>query len=152
MNGTEGEGTLQRKKRDWSDDGSLPYDRIPAFKAAYDCYKECQFRFRDVACDSKPTAREVKSKLMRIMVCIAHARLNIRVLESLREAADLAIEIQITIRVLVEIRAISEKAYANISKYTQNLVRQMIGWSASEELKGKENGNDAAEFKPTNMK
>ena len=126
-----------KQKRDWSAEGDLPYDRIPAFKAAYDCYKECQFRFRNVPIDSKPIAREVKAKLMRTMVCIAHARLNVHVLQSLREAMDLALEIQITIRVLVETNAITKKDYANISKYSENLVRQMVGWAASEDKKYK---------------
>lgn len=124
-----------KQKRDWSAEGDLPYDRIPAFKAAYDCYKECQFRFRNVPIDSKPIAREVKAKLMRTMVCIAHARLNVHVLESLREAMDLALEVQITIRVLVETNAITKKDFANIAKYSDNLVRQMVGWAASENKK-----------------
>lgn len=124
-----------KKKRDWSDDGNLPYDRIPAFKVAYDCYKECIYRMRNVPVDSKPVAREVKSKLMRTMVCIAHARLNIHVLESLQEAVDNAIEIQITLRVLAETNAITHKDFANISKYSENLVRQMVGWALSENKK-----------------
>ena len=132
-----------RQKRDWSVEGELPYERIPAFKAAYDCYKECQFRFRNVPIDSKPIAREVKEKLMRTMVCIAHARLNIHVLESLQEAMDLALEIQITIRVLVETNAITKKDFANITKYSENLVRQMVGWAASEEKKGKGDNRQA---------
>ncbi len=125
----------QTQKRDWSQEGSLPYDRIPAFKAAYDCYKECQFRFRKITADSRSIAREVKEKLMRVMVCIAHARLNINVLESLQEATDLSIEIQITIRVLVETHAISVKDFSHISQYSENLVRQMVGWSNSETKK-----------------
>lgn len=127
-----------KAKRDWSSSGELPYDRIPAFKAAYDCYKECLSRFRNVPSDSKSVAREIRNKLMRVMVCIAHARLNIRVLESLREATDLAIEVQITIRVLVETRAISIKDFSMISQYSQNLVRQMVGWSTSTEHKATE--------------
>lgn len=127
-----------KKKMDWSAEGSLPYDKIPAFKAAYDCYKECQFRFRNVPVDAKPIAREIKAKLMRVMVCIAHARLNIRVLESLREAVDLALEVQITIRVLVETKAINNKDFANITKYSENLVRQMVGWSNSENNKAQQ--------------
>lgn len=127
-----------KKKLDWSAEGSLPYDKIPAFKAAYDCYKECQFRFRNVPVDAKPIAREIKAKLMRVMVCIAHARLNIRVLESLREAVDLALEVQITIRVLVETKAINNKDFANITKYSENLVRQMVGWSNSENTKAQQ--------------
>ena len=126
-------------KRDWSNEGDLPYDRIPAFKAAYDCYKECQFRFRNVPVDGKPIARDVKAKLMRTMVCIAHARLNIDVLDSLHEAMDLALEIQITIRVLVETNAITKKDFANIAKYSDNLVRQMVGWAASENKKDNNN-------------
>lgn len=148
-----------KQKRDWSAEGDLPYDRIPAFKAAYDCYKECQFRFRNVPIDSKPITREVKAKLMRTMVCIAHARLNVHVLESLREAMDLALEVQITIRVLVETNAITKKDFANIAKYSDNLVRQMVGWAASEDKKYKggttrapnvtDNINDTKENKST---
>lgn len=130
-----------KQKRDWSAEGSLPYEKIPAFKAAFDFYKECQFRFRNVPNDAKPTAREVKSKVMRVMVLIAHARLNIRVRESLQEAVFLAIETQITLRVLVETNAITHQNFSNISKYSDNLVRQMVGWSTSEEKKATESQN-----------
>ena len=132
------QGNQSKQKKDWNAEGGLPYARIPAFKVAYDCYKECQFRFRNVPVDSKQIARGVKESLMRIMVCVARARLNIRVLESLREAVDLAIEVQITLRVLVEINAITNKDFANISKYSENLTRQMVGWANSEEQKDKE--------------
>lgn len=128
----------KKQKRDWSAEGSLPYEKIPAFKAAFDFYKECQFRFRNVPNDAKPTAREVKTKVMRVMVLIAHARLNIRVRESLQEAVFLAIEAQITLRVLVETSAITHKDFSNISKHSDNLVRQMVGWSTSEEKKATE--------------
>lgn len=128
----------KKQKRDWNAEGSLPYEKIPAFKAAFDFYKECQFRFRNVPNDAKPTAREVKTKVMRVMVLIAHARLNIRVRDSLQEAVFLAIEAQITLRVLVETSAITHKDFSNISKYSDNLVRQMVGWSTSEEKKATE--------------
>lgn len=118
-------------------EGELPYDRIPAYKAAYDCYKECQFRFRGVPVDSRPEAREVKAKLLRTMVCIAHARLNIKVLESLQEAVDLALEVQIIIRVLVDINAITKKDFSIITKFSESLLRQMIGWAAAENKKEK---------------
>lgn len=126
-----------KQKRDWSEEGDLPYERIPAFKAAYDTYKECQYRFRNVPVDGKPIAREVKEKLMRVMVCIVHARLNYHVLESLQEAMDLSLEVQITIRVMVETNAITKKDFANIVKYSSNLTRQMIGWNNSAEAKNK---------------
>lgn len=130
-----------KQKRDWNAEGNLPYEKIPAFKAAYDFYKECQFRFRNVPADAKPVAKDIKAKVMRVMVCIAHARLNIRVLESLREAVDLAIEAQITLRVLVETNSLTKKDFANVSKYSDNLVRQMVGWSTSEEKKTTESPN-----------
>lgn len=128
----------KKPKRDWNAEGNLPYEKIPAFKAAYDFYKECQFRFRNIPVDAKPVARDIKAKVMQVMVCIAHARLNIRVLESLREAVDLAIEAQITLRVLVETNSLTKKDFANVSKYSDNLVRQMVGWSTSEEKKATE--------------
>lgn len=128
----------KKQKRDWNAEGSLPYEKIPAFKAAFDFYKECQFRFRNVPNDAKPTAREVKSKVMRVMVLIAHARMNIRVRESLQEAVFLAIEAQITLRVLVETNSLTHQDFSNISKYSDNLVRQMVGWSTSEEKKAEQ--------------
>ena len=131
--------TSNRKKRDWSTEGGLPYDKVPAFKAAYDLYKECQFRLRNVPNDAKQISRELKAKIMRVMVCVAHARLNVHVMDALREATDLSIEIQITLRVLVETNSITRKDFAFISQYSDNLVRQMVGWSTSEEKKAKEN-------------
>ena len=125
----------KKQKRDWNAEGNLPYEKIPAFKAAYDFYKECQFRFRNVPSDAKPVAKDIKAKVMKVMVCIAHARLNIRVLESLREAVDLAIEAQITLRVLVETNSLTKKDFANVAKYSDSLVRQMAGWSTNEEEK-----------------
>lgn len=118
-------------------EGELPYDRIPAYKAAFDCYKECQLRFRNVPVDSRSEAREVKAKLLRAMICIAHARLNIRVLESLQEAVDLALEVQIIIRVLVDVDAITKKDFGLITKFSESLLRQMVGWAAAENKKGK---------------
>lgn len=131
--------TSNRQKRDWSNEGGLPYDKVPAFKAAYDLYKECQFRLRNVPNDAKPISRELKAKIMRVMVCVAHARLNVHVMDALREATDLSIETQITLRVLVETNSITRKDFAFISQYSDNLVRQMVGWSTSEEKKAKEN-------------
>jgi len=132
--------TAKRKtgKIDWNKEGDLPYTQVPAFKSAYDCYKECQKRLRNVPADTKGVARDIKAKLMRIIVCIAHARLGIRTLESLREAVDLAIETQVTIRVLKDTHAISVKDMAFISEYSDSLARQMIGWSQSEERKNQD--------------
>lgn len=123
------------QKRDWSAEGGLPYEKIPAFKAAFDLYKECQLRFKNVPLDAKPIARDTKSIIMRVMVLIAHAKLNIRVRESLQQAVFHAIETQVTLRVMVDTHAITYKDFANISKFSDNLVRQMVGWSTSEERK-----------------
>ena len=128
----------KKEKRDWSKEGDLPYTQVPAYKSAYDCYKECQVRFRNVPADTRSIARDVKAKLMRVIVCIAHARLSIHTLESLREATDLAIEAQVTIRVLKDTHAITVKDMAFISQYSDSLVRQMVGWSQSEERKNQD--------------
>lgn len=119
----------------WDAQNGLPYARIPAFKAAFDCYKECRFRFRNVPVDAKPEARSVKEKLLQCMVNIAHARLNIDTVESLHRATDLALQVQIILRVMVEINAITKKDFANIAQYSENLTRQMVGWTGSVENK-----------------
>lgn len=121
-----------RAKKDWSQEGELPYSKIPVYKAAYDCLKECMMRFHNIPSDFKPLTRDIRLQLTRIMVCIAHARLNFLATKSLQEATDLALQVQIEIRLLDEVHAISPKSYAILAKLTDSLVRQMVGWARSQ--------------------
>ena len=127
-----------KEKVDWTAEGALPYGNTPVVKAAFDCLKECQFRFRNVPSDAKALAREVKEKLQRIMVYCMYARAEYRVVESLHEALGLTFEVIVTIRIMVETNAITKKDFANISQYSSSLVRQMRGWAQSEEKKASE--------------
>lgn len=123
-----------KAKKDWSQEGELPYSKIPVYKAAYDCLKECMLRFRNTPSDFKPLTRDIRLQLSRIMVCIAHARLNFLAAKSLQEATDLALQVQIGIRLLDEVHAIPPKSYAILAQLADSLVRQMVGWARSQKV------------------
>lgn len=124
----------KNKAQDWSSETGMPYEKIPVFKTAYDCLKECSYRFRNVPKIYKFLSKDICQKLLRLIVCIAHAKLNLESHKALQEATDLAFEIQLSIRVLENVKAITIKDYAILSHLTDSLVRQMLGWAKSENV------------------
>ena len=127
-----------KSKFDWENVGELPYEMVPVYKTALDCLKECSVRFRNVPSDFRNIAREIRQSLARFIANIAKLRLSLSKKEALEEATDIAIEIQVNIRVLNEIHAITPKDYAMICRYSDSMVRQMVGWMKSENKSNKE--------------
>lgn len=119
---------------DWNSETGMPYEKIPVYSTSYDCLKECLFRFRNVPTIYKFMSKDVCQKLLRVIVCIAHAKLGLNRQAVLQEATDLALEIQISVRALEAVNAISLNDYEIISHQTDSLVRQMLGWAKSENL------------------
>lgn len=102
---------------------------LPVYKAAYDAYKECMFRFRKVPGDGKAIAREVTGNLKRIMVDIELVHWQVRPKTILPATFDLVLETIITIRAMKDFGDLSTKDFAIISQYTAELSRNMRVWS-----------------------
>lgn len=102
---------------------------LPVYKAAYDSYKECRFRFRNVAGDGKAIAREVTGNLKRIMVNIELVHWQVKPTSILPDTFVLVLETVIVIRAMKDYGDLSTKDYAIISKYTSELSKNMRVWS-----------------------
>ena len=102
---------------------------LPVYKAAYDSYKECQFRFRKVSGDGKAIAREVTSNLKRIMVDIELVYWQVKPKSILPETFSLVMETVIIIRAMKDFGDLSTKDFGIISKYTSQLSTNMRIWS-----------------------
>ncbi|MBQ6746745.1 MAG: hypothetical protein IJR07_06835 [Bacteroidaceae bacterium] len=112
----------------------LPYEHVPAYKKAMDCYKECNVRLKVDAC-AKAQAREVKEALVTVMVKIVEAKYGLWTSESLTIAVEMAVKVQILLRCMKDIGALDNKSFAFISQHSDNLVRQLAGWCRDYERK-----------------
>lgn len=117
--------------KDWSKAGDFPYDKLPAYRTATICNQECLKRFgkKKIPTAYRELSREILSNLSRVLVLMVRAKLGLNTNESVKEALDLAISIQIGVRTLNDLRAISIKDYAQISSNVDSLVKQLVGWS-----------------------
>jgi hypothetical protein len=114
---------------------------LPVYKAAYDSYKECRFRFRNVAGDGKAIAREVTGNLKRIMVNIELVHWQVKPTSILPDTFALVLETIIIIRAMKDFGDLSTKDYAIISKYTSELSKNMRVWSDFYNASAAGNGN-----------
>lgn len=102
---------------------------LPVYKAAYDSYKECMFRFRKVPGDGKAIAREVTSNLKRIMVDIELVYWQAKPKSVLPDTFALVLETLVTIRAMKDFGDLSTKDFGIISQYTASLSKNMRVWS-----------------------
>lgn len=124
----EGEEKRKKKKkpRKKKTDGVFV---LPVYKAAFDSYKECRFRFRKVSGDGKAIAREVTANLKRIMVDIELVYWQVKPKSILPDTFALVLETIIVIRAMKDFGDLSTKDYGIISQYTSKLSVNMRIWS-----------------------
>ncbi len=116
----------KRKPRQPKKDGVFT---LPVYKAAFDSYKECRFRFRKVSGDGKTICREVTGNLKRIMVDIELVYWQIKPKSILPDTFALVLETIIDIRAMKDFGDLSTKDFGIISEYTAKLSKNMRVWS-----------------------
>ena len=122
----DGKKKKRRKPRQPKKDGVFA---LPVYKAAFDSYKECRFRFRKVSGDGKAIAREVTGNLKRIMVDIELVYWQVKPKSILPDTFALVLETIVIIRAMKDFGDLSTKDFAIISEYTAKLSKNMRVWS-----------------------
>lgn len=102
---------------------------LPVYKAAYDTYKECRFRFRTVSKDAKTTVHEVLSYLLDIMVDIELVYWQVQDKEILGDTYRKVLKVIIIIRAMHDIGELSTQHYSIISRYSAVLSKNMGNWN-----------------------
>ena len=102
---------------------------LPVYKAAYDTYKECRFRFRTVNKDAKATAHEVLTYLLDIMVDIELVYWQVQDKEILGDTYRKVLKVIIIIRAMHDIGELSTQHYSIISRYSAVLSKNMGNWN-----------------------
>lgn len=124
--GKDGQVKKKRKPRPPKKDGVFT---LPVYKAAFDSYKECRFRFRKVSSDGRDIAREVTGNLKRIMVDIELVFWQVKPKSILPHTFELVLETIVVIRAMKDFGDLSTKDFGIISQYTSKLSKNMRIWS-----------------------
>ena len=102
---------------------------LPVYKAAYDTYKECRFRFRTVCKDAKATAHEVLTYLLDIIVDIEQVYWQVQEKEVLADTYRKVLKVIIIIRAMHDVGELSTQHYCIISRYSAVLLKNMGSWN-----------------------
>lgn len=102
---------------------------LPVYKAAYDLYKSCRFRFRTVAKDCKATAHDVLQNLLNIMVDIEMVYWQVEDKKILTDTYRTVLKTMIVIRAMHDMGELSTQHYSIISQDAAILSKNMGNWN-----------------------
>lgn len=115
------------------------YTNLPVYKASYRLLLDVSRIMRHVSRDNRYTiGQETRRRIMDIIVMIYRAnrtRQKARVIAGMREAL---LEVQVCIRLLCDMRDISEGQYAALAEQTASMSKQMAAWEKSERERERE--------------
>ena len=105
------------------------YNELPIFKATYDLL---MIFYRDMAKmprDGKYTIlQEVKNEAMRLEVLIYQANSTRNKLPSLEEAAAILVSLKLKVRIMADLKFISDKLYAMTADKLVEISKQLKAW------------------------
>ena len=102
---------------------------LPAYKAAYELFKECRFRFRTVSKNCKGIAHDVLEKLLDVMVDIELVYWQVEDKKRLAETYRTVLKVIIIIRSMHDAGELSTQHYSVISQYSAELSKHMGNWN-----------------------
>lgn len=102
---------------------------LPVYKAAYDLYKSCRFRFRTVSKGCKPAAHEVLQNLLDIMVDIELVFWQVEQKNILTMTYRNVLKTIVIIRAMHDMGELSTQHYSVISQNAAVLSKNMNNWN-----------------------
>lgn len=102
---------------------------LPVYKATFDTYKECRFRFRKCTKDTKEICREVTGNLKRIMVNIELFHWQVKPKSILADTLELVVETIVIIRSMKDFGEINTKDFSIICQYSSQMLYNMMKWN-----------------------
>lgn len=109
------------------------YTNLPIYKAAYSLMLDVSRMMPDLPRDCRYSlGQDLRSKIMEIIICVYRAnrvRIKYDIISKMQEAI---IEAQVYIRVMCDLKYISERKYILLSDQTVEISKQLSAWSRSE--------------------
>lgn len=117
------------------------YTNLPIYKSSYSLLLSLTRISTGIPREFKYTlAQDCKRRIMDILILIYRANRNHHKLDAISEMREKLLEVQVYIRLLSDLRCISERQYTSLAEQTVSMSKQMAAWEKSE--KDKHNGGD----------
>lgn len=117
------------------------YTQLPVYKLSYALLLDVTRTLAGTARDCRYTlGQDLRQRLMDIIVLIYRAnrmRHKVKIISSMRESL---LEAQVYIRMMSDMRYISEGKYAALAEQTTVISKQMAAWEKSEREKDRDSG------------
>ena len=108
------------------------YTNLPVYKASYSLMLEVNKLMPNLPRDCRYSmGQEIRQKIMEIIVLIYRAnrtREKVAVISKMRETL---LEVQVYIRLMSDLKYISERKYVQLIEQTTSMSKQMAAWERS---------------------
>ena len=108
------------------------YTNLPVYKASYSLMLEVNRLMPNLPRDCRYSmGQEIRQKIMEIIVLIYRAnrtREKVAVISKMRETL---LEVQVYIRLMSDLKYISERKYVQLIEQTTSMSKQMAAWERS---------------------
>ncbi len=109
------------------------YTNLPIYKAAYSFMQVFSKMMPDMPRDCRYTlGQDTRRKIMEVIVLVYRAnrtRQKVAVISQMRETL---LEIQVYVRLMSDLKYISQGRYALLAELTSDMSKQMASWEKSE--------------------
>lgn len=117
------------------------YTNLPIYKSSYTLMLDVSRMLPDMPRDCRYSfGQEVRQKIMEIIILIYRANRTRQKVDIILRMREKLLEVQVYIRLMCDLRYISEGKYMALAEQTTYMSKQMSAWEKSE--KQKINGED----------
>lgn len=112
------------------------YTNLPIYKATYSLLFEVSRMMPDLPRDCRYSiGQDLKSGIMHILVLIYRANRSRDKSALISQMRETLLEVQIYMRLMCDLRYISEKKYLVLAEQSSGMSKQLAAWEKSENLK-----------------
>lgn len=112
------------------------YTNLPVYKASYALMLEIAWLMPDVPRDCRYTiGQDLRTKIMEIITLVYKANRTRHKVDIISKMRESLLEVQVYIRLMSDLRYISERKYVSLMEQTSAISKQMSSWEKSERNK-----------------
>ncbi len=111
------------------------YTNLPIYKASYLLLLEVNRMMPNVPRDCRYSmGQELRQKIMEIIVLIYRVSRIKNKVYTISKMREILLEVQVYIRLMSDMKYISERKYTQLIEQTTSMSKQMTAWERSEQL------------------
>ena len=112
------------------------YTNLPVYKASYRLMLSLSRIMPNMPRDCRYSiGQDARQRVMDIIILIYNANREQNKLQSIRKMQELIVEVQVYIRLMNDMRYISEGAYLDFVEQMVSITKQMSAWEKHERIK-----------------